>query len=118
MPDSRIVHGEIELPSDAPAFTPAKVVVELEDVSRADAPSHVVKRLQLATGAVRGGDTISFALEVPAGALNERNLYTVRVHVDVSGSGEVEHGDYITVQSYPVLTRGYGDKVRVAVRRV
>lgn len=118
MPEPRVVHGEIELPPDATAFTPAHVLVELEDISRADAPSQVVVCLQVVPGELRGGDLIPFALEVPVGALNERHLYSVRVHVDVSGSGEVERGDYITTQSYPVLTRGHGDDVRVAVRRV
>jgi uncharacterized lipoprotein YbaY len=115
---SRAVHGEIELPSDAPVFTPAHVLVELEDISRADSPSHVVKRLKFVTGTLRGRDLIPFAMEVPAEALNERNVYSVRVHVDVNGSGTVDRGDYITMQTYPVLTRGHGDKVRVVVRRV
>lgn len=118
MPESHVVYGKIELPSAAPALTPAHVLVELEDISRADAPSEVVASLQLTPEVLRGGDLIPFELEVPAGALNERSLYSVRVHVDMSGSGKVELGDYITMQSYPVLTRGYGDEVRVAVRRV
>lgn len=118
MPKPRIIRGEIELPPDAPTFKPAHVLVELEDISRADAPSQVVARLRLVTGVLHGGDLIPFALEVLDSALDERNLYSVRVHVDMSGSGEVEHGDYITMQSYPVLTRGYADTVRVAVRRV
>lgn len=114
----RILQGEIELPPDATPFTPAHVLVELEDVSRADAPSQVLARQQIVTGALRGRDIIPFSIEVPANALNERNIYSVRVHVNMSGSGEVERGDYITTQSYPVLTRGHGDIVRVAVRRV
>ena len=118
MPKPRVVHCEIELPPDTPAFTPAHVLVELENISRADAPSQVVAGLQLVTGVLHGRDLIPFAIEVPAGTLNERSLYSVRVHVDVSGSGEVERGDYITMQSYPVLTRGHGDKVHVVVRRV
>ncbi|MBL8145990.1 MAG: hypothetical protein JNL34_06370, partial [Anaerolineae bacterium] len=47
-----------------------------------------------------------------------QRLYSVRAHIATSGSGEVERGDYITMQSYPVLTRGYGNRVTLAVRRV
>lgn len=112
------VQGEIELPLDAMPFRPSHVLVELEDISRADAPSQVVARRKLVTGTLRGHDLIPFGLEVPASTLNEQNLYSVRVHVDMSGSGEVKRGDYITMQSYPVLTRGHGNNIRVAVRRV
>lgn len=118
MSAARVVRGEIELPSDAEAVLPARVVVDVEDISRADAPSQLVARLQLETGELKGSDLIPFSLEVPADALDERHLYSVRVHVDMSGSGEIEKGDYITMQTYPVLTRGYGDKTRVAVRKV
>jgi len=115
---ARIVRGEIELPSDTRDVAPERVVIEVEDISRADAPSQVVAHLQLETGELQGGDLIPFSLEVPAGALDERHLYSVSVHVDMSGSGEVESGDYITVQSYPVLTRGYGEYVRVTLRKI
>lgn len=118
MQNLRIVKGEIELPPDVTSLKPAHLLVELEDISRADAPSQVIARQQLGAGALGGRDLVPFALEVPAGVLNERNLYSVRVHVDMSGSGKVEPGDYITMQTYPVLTRGHGDNVRVAVRRV
>ena len=117
-PKSRVIHGQIQLPPDAPALTPAYVLVELEDTSRADAPSQVVARQKLVTGTLRSGDLISFRLEVPADALSERNSYSVRVHVDVNGSGKIDSEDYITMQSYPVLTRGHEDAVRVAVRQV
>jgi uncharacterized lipoprotein YbaY len=118
MPESRVIRGEITIPPDAPPFTPAQAVVELEDISRADAPSEVVARLKLTPGELRGGDVISFTLDVPADKLNESHLYSVRVHLDLTGSQEIKVGDYITVQSYPVLTRGYKDEVRIAVRRI
>jgi hypothetical protein len=44
--------------------------------------------------------------------------YSVHVHVDVSGSGQVEIGDLITTQTYPVLTHGFPDRVEVTLRRV
>lgn len=117
-PGSQFLQGQIELPHQITAFRPARVVIELEDISRADAPSQVAARLEFVTETLRSGDLIPFALEVPADALNQRSLYSVRVHIDVNGSGRIDPGDYITMQSYPVLTRGHGNQVRVAVRQV
>lgn len=114
----RVVQGVIELPSDAPEFTPAGILVELEDVSRADAPSPVVQRVQIPPRALSGGAVVPFVLEVPAERVSERNSYSIRVHVDLSGTGEIQPGDYISMQSFPVLTQGHGDRVCVSVRRV
>jgi hypothetical protein len=38
--------------------------------------------------------------------------------VDVSGSGDVERGDFVSTRSYPVLTRGHGDEVIAEVQQV
>lgn len=114
----RVVRGEIELPPGAPPVSPARVRVELEDVSRADAPSQVIASCRLKGRRPQRPAPIPFELEVPAGLIDERHRYSIRVHIDLGGTGEVEKGDYVTVQSYPVLTLGHGDHVRVAVRRV
>jgi hypothetical protein len=55
---------------------------------------------------------------VPAGLIDRRGSYSLRVHVDVTGSGEVERGDMITTQSYPVLTGSEPAETRVEVRRI
>ena len=114
----RVLNGQIELPSNIKPFTPARIVVELEDISRADAPSELVASLQIMHGTLQAGTQIPFTLEIPAGALNERNSYSLRVHIDSNGSGKIDPGDYITMQSFPVLTRGYGNEARVIVRQV
>jgi hypothetical protein len=44
--------------------------------------------------------------------------YTVRVLVDVDGDGRIGSGDYLNTESYPVLTRGYPDRVVIRVRKV
>ncbi len=118
MPDIRTVQGEIVIPPMAEAFTPARVLVQIEDVSRADAPSQIVGQAEIDTGELLGGDTLPFAVDVPGGALDDRHLYSVRVHIAQRHDGDVAEGDYITTQSYPVLTQGFGDEVRVLVKRV
>ena len=117
MPQKRIVQGEIDLPSDVPGG-PADVVVEVEDISRSDAPSQVVAAQRLRRSHLQPGGVLPFKVEVPADRVDERRLYSVRVHVDRSGSGEVEKGDLISTQTYPVLTRGHGNEARVKVRSV
>lgn len=114
----RVVRGEITFPPDTPAVKPARVTVSVEDVSRADAPSQVVGEASVSLGALRAGSSVPFSLRVPASRIDDRHSYSLRVHVDMSGSGEVERGDLITVQSYPVLTRGHGDEARVEVKLV
>lgn len=93
-------------------------MIELEDVSRADAASQVVTRMRFPATKIHQPGLILFDLAVPKDAIDEKSLYSIRAHVDINGSGEVERGDYITTQSYPVLTRGYGDKVRLQLQRV
>jgi putative lipoprotein len=117
-PKTEVVTGEIVLGKDALPAKAAKVVVQVEDVSRADAPSIVVGEQRLSNVALRGRGAIPFKVEIPAGLIDERGMYSVRAHVDVSGSGEVKEGDFVTTQSYPVLTRGYGKAVKLALRRV
>src|SRR5215207_3909064 len=97
-PEYFVVKGEIELPSESRPSTAAQLVIELEDVSRADAASQVVKRMRLPATNINQPGPIVFDLEVPKAAIDEKSLYSIRVHVDLNGSGEVERGDYITTQ--------------------
>lgn len=42
---------------------------------------------------------------------NPRWRYQVRALVDLDGDGQLGRGDWMTVQSYPVMTFGNGDNV-------
>lgn len=101
-----------ELPPEA-----ALIVVAVEDVSRADAPSTVVAEQHLEHVSLAGGE-VHFEVEVPGGLIQERAHYTVRVHVDVTGTGIVERGDLVSTQSHPVLTGGRPDEASVPVKVV
>ena len=115
---TRTVRGEIVLPrDDLPAET-ANLIVQVEDVSRADAPSVIIAEQRQAVASLRSGAALPFTIEVPAELVDERDDYSVRVHIDVSGSGEVEVSDLVSTQSYPVLTRGHGNEARINVERV
>ena len=114
----RTVSGEVVLPDGDVPPEAAAVVVRVEDVSRADAPSTVVGEQRMEHADLAGHRAIPFTIEVPADLVDERALYSVQVHVDVSGSGEVEIGDFVSTRTHPALTRGAEDVVVVPVTRV
>jgi putative lipoprotein len=115
--DARTVRGEVVLPAGEPGERAARLVVQVEDVSRMDAPSQVIAEQQI-DDVPLDGTSVAFEVAVPAGLVDERASYSVRVHVDVSGSGVVEQGDLITTQSYPVLTHAAPETARIEVRRI
>ena len=117
MGGTRTVSGEVVLPAAEPVAGSADLVVQVEDISRADAPSVVLGEFRRKVR-LRAGAAYPFSVSIPADRIDERNLYSVRAHVDVSGTGSVKRGDFVSTQTYPVLTRSHGDKVRVSVRRV
>jgi uncharacterized protein (DUF2141 family) len=50
--------------------------------------------------------------------INIRARYAVSVHIDVDGNGKINSGDFINMESYPVLTYGYPDNILVYVRQI
>jgi putative lipoprotein len=116
--DTRVVRGEIVLPDAELPDRAAELVVQVEDVSRADAPSLVVAEQRMRDVELPPGGSLPFEVEVPADDLDERMSYSVRVHIDVSGSGEIEPGDLLTTQSYPVLSGRGSEEAVVSVKRV
>ena len=116
--ETRTVHGEIILPSADIPTQIADLVVQVENVSRADAPSVVIAEQRQSSISLPSGAALPFAVEVPAELVDERDSYSVRVHIDVSASGEVDVGDLVSTRSYPVLTRRHGNEARIHVERV
>lgn len=114
----RTIKGEIILPDTGIPPGPAEVIVSVEDVSRADAPSEIIGEQRQKAVALRPGARLPFAVEVPSELVDERHSYSVRAHIDRSGSGEVEVGDLVSTETYPVLSRGRGTSAIVKVKRV
>jgi putative lipoprotein len=104
------VSGILVMPPDAPRTMAASVLVEVRDVSLADAPSRVAGD-QVQTGVPIGPNAnVPFRVEVPG--VDLRRAYTLRAHVSLGGGHErVAPGDFLTTQAYPVLTRGAPDKL-------
>lgn len=116
--EMRTIRVEVVAPPLASSVEAAEVVAQVEDVSRADAPSQVIAEERHQGVKVEPGAVIPFEIQVPAELVDEGSSYSVRVHVDVAGTGEVEVGDLVSTSSHPVLTRGHGDEARVEVQAV
>lgn len=115
MSGPRTLHGVVRLRDAAPR--PGSLRIKVEDVSRADAAARVVAEVVLPLGrALAAGATVPFSVTVPE--LDESARYGVRVHIDCNGSGQVDAGDLISTQSYPVLTQGNRDSVDIEVRAI
>jgi uncharacterized lipoprotein YbaY len=117
-PGADVVEGELRFPADAAAFRGAIARVTLLDVTRADAPARTVAEQAIANVTHPGseGQPVVFTLRLQQ--RDPRARYVVRAHVDVNGDGRVSRGDYISAESYPVLTFGHSNRVVVRLRSV
>lgn len=113
-----LVTGEIVFGEDAQSFSGGTLYVRLEDVSLADAPSKLIAEQILTDISYEiGSETkLEFALkdELP----DDSARYNVCAFIDLDGDRQVSQGDYISTQSYPVLTFGYPNHILVRVRKV
>ena len=113
-----LVSGEIIF-AEPPDLPPETIIrITLRDTSAADALSGVVAEQVLkdiATEANRQGK-VEFAL--PGEIKDARGSYTISVHVDLNGNGQFKKGDFINMQSYPVLTYGQPNRITVQVKRI
>lgn len=113
-----LVSGSISFDDDASAFAGATVYVRVEDVSYADASSKVLAEQVMRDVSRLGESEEDLEFRIYGRITDERASYSVSVHVDVDGDGEVSLHDYITMQSYPILTQGHPRKLSVRVREV
>lgn len=91
--------------------------MRVEETSRLDAPASRIAEVVLRGVSIFAGSpplpfTVRDVVPVPSGR------YVVRVHADVDGDGQVSRGDYVSKQSYPVLTSAEPDMVAVEAREV
>lgn len=112
------ITGTVIFPGGTAAGPPATMTVRLEDVSRADAPASILASITLDDVPVppAAGDHVTFTL--PVESFDAHARYTVRVHIDRDGDGQVSKGDLITTSHVPVLTNGGGTEVQVPVEIV
>jgi len=117
-PTPVLLRGQIVFDESTPSFTGATLYVYLQDTSLADADA--VNVAQQVTRGVSYDERARNAVPFVVGGVvpDERAHYTVMVLVDLDGDGRVSHGDFINVESYPVLTWGRAREVSIRVERV
>lgn len=98
-----VLRGRVVFPDGDWSGAAASLVVRVEDASRADAAAVTVAEQVQAGVRLPGGDaSVPFELRVPAALVGPRGPCSVRVHVDVSGTGTVTAGDFVSTESYPL----------------
>jgi uncharacterized lipoprotein YbaY len=100
----RPITGEIVLPANAPAGRAQRVLVEVRDISLADAPSTVVAEESLTDVALRPNGRIKFRLTVPE--VEPAHTLSLRVHISLDGGDRAKSGDLLTVATQPVPRSG------------
>ncbi|QEH38133.1 hypothetical protein OJF2_67310 [Aquisphaera giovannonii] len=112
----RTIEGSIEVPVGVARRVYGRMVVEVRDVSRADAPSLVVAEDARDDVVVDPGEPLRFALQVPD--VEPGRSLSLRVHVSCDGSPGVKRGDLLTTASHPIPPRGDRSSLRVPVKVV
>jgi hypothetical protein len=92
--------GYIILPGNAPSGRVEKIVIEVRDVSLADAVSVVIAEEQLHNIMLAPDKKIKFKIRVPEVASNK--LLSFRAHISKTGDNHVKPGDLLTTINYPV----------------
>jgi hypothetical protein len=84
----------------------------LEDVSRADAAALPVAKLStLIHKKIRAGDRVTLKLSIPD--LTPTAHYALRAHLSIDGDEIIAPEDYLTTQSFPLLTQGASTSPRL-----
>lgn len=113
-----LLEGEITFAKTGTSFSGATAYIRLEDVSQADAASKIVSEQVVKDISHQQGGEEKVQVSLQSQTLDERASYIVSVHVDVDGDGQISKGDYINMNSYPVLTFGYSNQISVCVQEV
>ena len=110
-----LVTGRIVIARGHAGLADASVHISLDDVGRADAAAISVAATVIHH--VSAGTVLPFALFPTPGAasIDPGRHYAVRVWVDRDGDGRPGPGDLHSDRSYPVLTRGHGSTVTIAL---
>ncbi|MHC1577000.1 MAG: YbaY family lipoprotein [Methanosarcinaceae archaeon] len=113
-----MIEGEIVFEEMNDPIQNATIYIELEDVSRADAPSTVISSMVLKNIDIDADSSASipFSLEYPE--LEDRFTYSMSVLVDLNGDGKISGGDYISMEHIPVSTSGPNDDITINARFV
>jgi|SRR5215211_8041287 hypothetical protein len=118
MNTARLVKGKITFEEEASPFTGATMYVHLENITAADIASEVVADYVERDVAFNPKTAKDLSFAIDGKTPDPRASCVVRVLIDIDGDGEVSRGDFISMQSYPVITLGHPREVSILVRQV
>jgi putative lipoprotein len=106
------------LPPDVRPTAGAVLRARVEDMSIADRRPSVIGSGSVRLDSAPEDDLVVITVRVQEQDVDMRASYGVFVHLDLTGSGEIDAGDAITTRSYPVLTQGNPSRAEVELHRV
>ena len=109
---------QVVFDAGAPAFQAGTLYGYVEDVSRADAAADSLGSFVLPDVSHAAGESAGPEFTLEVGVPDPNAQLAVRVHIDLTGNGRYSRGDFITMESYPVLTRGHPSLVTVRLRQI
>ena len=118
MSSGSIVKGRIVIDSDIKSLSGAAIFVRLEDASFADTHSTLVSEQIIKSVNYDVKSPNQFDFELHAENLDDKADYIIQVHIDVDGNGIVSSGDFINMESYPVITHGFPRDVLIQVKQL
>ncbi|MDX1638077.1 MAG: YbaY family lipoprotein [Balneolaceae bacterium] len=99
------IKGNVTISEQIPSFSNAELHVFLQDIGRMDAPATVLRKITVPDISHQHGerDRVAFTMTFDErNSTNPHPRYNLRAHVDKAGNAEVDKGDLVTTQSYPV----------------
>jgi hypothetical protein len=113
-----LLEGEITWENMEASFSGATAYIRLEETSRADFASRIIAEQIIQNVSLHTGGKNKLKISLHGEIPDKKATYIVSVHIDTDGDGQVSPGDYITVESYPVLTFGHPNQVAICVRQI
>jgi uncharacterized lipoprotein YbaY len=113
-----LVRCVVVLDKDARSFSSATLFVRVDDVTLADTTSTPLAHTSITGVSHRRGSATSWTVELDGDTPHPQHRYSIWAHLDIDGDEQVSHGDYITMESYPVLTLGYPAETTVHLHLV
>ena len=114
----REVSGRILLQDWGGEAGPATVYVRLFNTTLIDAPARMVNEVVLHRVRLDRVRNLGIKFSVVAPKVDARARYEVGVLVDLDGDTKPSHRDYVNTRAYPVLTRGFPDRVEIRVHPI
>src|SRR5688572_5218590 len=110
-----MLRGEFVVPADVAELTDAIVYVRLEDTTDADRSVTDWWEQRVHIPRLTAGQSVEFSID--DSRLRTDRRYSVRIHVDVGGDGEIGPGDLISFQSHSIRAVN-AERLRIPLKQV